>query len=223
MSPRSKRWPPRPLTADYTQKAWRSKDVIDTGGALPLTDCYVAPCVSACAIHQDIPEYIRLLGEERYADALDVIYRTQCPAGHHRAHLRPPVPVQLHAPRLRKPVEDPRTEEGGAGKGLGRVPPPLAQAGGHGLAAPGGGDRHGAGRPVGGLLPGARRAPGDAVRARSQRRWRVREHRSALPPARRAGPARHRLRGRTRRQVRIRLRSRDSPSISSRPRASSTC
>ena len=69
------------LTADYTQKAWRAKDVIDAGGPLPLTDCYVAPCVSACAIHQDIPEYIHLLAEERYADALDVIYhRNALPA-----------------------------------------------------------------------------------------------------------------------------------------------
>jgi len=63
------------LTADYTQKSWRSKDVINAGGPLPLTDCYVAPCVSACAIHQDIPEYIDLLANERYADALEVIYR----------------------------------------------------------------------------------------------------------------------------------------------------
>lgn len=63
------------LSAEYTQKSWRSNDVIDAGGPLPLTDCYVAPCVSACAIHQDIPEYIHLLSEERYADALDVIYQ----------------------------------------------------------------------------------------------------------------------------------------------------
>ena len=63
------------LTADYTQKAWRARDSIDAGGPLPLTDCYVAPCVSACAIHQDIPEYIHLLAEERYADALEVIYQ----------------------------------------------------------------------------------------------------------------------------------------------------
>lgn len=80
----------RAVTADYTQKSWRSNDVIDTGSALPLIDCYVAPCVSACAIHQDIPEYIRLLGEERYADALDVIYRTNAlPAitGHICDHL----------------------------------------------------------------------------------------------------------------------------------------
>ena len=63
------------VTAEFTQKSWRAPGAADTGGALPLTDCYVAPCVSACAIHQDIPEYIRLLAEERYADALDVIYR----------------------------------------------------------------------------------------------------------------------------------------------------
>ena len=103
-------------------------------------------------------------------------------ARHHRPHLRPPVPEQLHAAGLRQPAEDPRPEEGGAGKGLGRVPPPLAQARRHGLQAPGGRHRHGAGRPVGGLFPGACRAPGDAVRARSQRRRGVRAHRAALPP-----------------------------------------
>ncbi len=65
----------RSVTAEYTQKSWRAPGAVATAGALPLTDCYVAPCVSACAIHQDIPEYIHLLAEERYADALDVIYR----------------------------------------------------------------------------------------------------------------------------------------------------
>lgn len=63
------------LTVSYTQKEWKSDDEIDAGGPLPLTDCYVAPCVTACAIKQDIPEYIRLLGEQRYADALGVIYQ----------------------------------------------------------------------------------------------------------------------------------------------------
>ncbi len=63
------------VSAEYTQKHWRSDDRIDAGGPLPLTDCYVAPCVTACAIHQDIPEYIRLLGEGRYVDALEVIYQ----------------------------------------------------------------------------------------------------------------------------------------------------
>ncbi|KAA9002806.1 putative selenate reductase subunit YgfK [Affinibrenneria salicis] len=63
------------LETSYHQKSWKSDDAIDAGDALPLSDCYVAPCVSACAIKQDIPEYLRLAGEGRYVDALDLIYR----------------------------------------------------------------------------------------------------------------------------------------------------
>lgn len=63
------------VSMDYTQKQWKSEDRIDVGEPLPLIDCYVAPCVTACAIKQDIPEYIRLLGEHRYADALELIYQ----------------------------------------------------------------------------------------------------------------------------------------------------
>ncbi len=55
-------------------KAFRGTDAVRNAGDLPATDCYVAPCVSACAIEQHIPEYIRLVGEERYADALALIY-----------------------------------------------------------------------------------------------------------------------------------------------------
>ncbi|MGL5386749.1 MAG: putative selenate reductase subunit YgfK [Serratia sp. (in: enterobacteria)] len=63
------------VSMEYTQKHWKSTDRIDAGGPLPMIDCYVAPCVTACAIKQDIPEYIRLLGEQRYADALELIYQ----------------------------------------------------------------------------------------------------------------------------------------------------
>ena len=71
----------RALTMDYTQKEWKPSERIDAGGPLPQTDCYVAPCVTACPIHQDIPEYIRLVSEQRYADALEVIYeRNALPA-----------------------------------------------------------------------------------------------------------------------------------------------
>ena len=62
------------ITADYTLKSSRGDDRIDVEKKLPLTDCYVAPCKVACAISQDIPEYVRLTGEGRYAEALDVIY-----------------------------------------------------------------------------------------------------------------------------------------------------
>ena len=41
--------------------------------AVPLLNCYFAPCQEGCPIHQDIPEYIALAGEEKYAEALRVI------------------------------------------------------------------------------------------------------------------------------------------------------
>ncbi|MBF7981083.1 MULTISPECIES: putative selenate reductase subunit YgfK [Rahnella] len=63
------------LSMPYTQKEWKSPEEIDAGGPLPQTDCYVAPCVSACAISQDIPGYIHLMGENRYEEALELIYR----------------------------------------------------------------------------------------------------------------------------------------------------
>lgn len=41
---------------------------------VPLIDCFVAPCKeSGCPIHQDIPAYIELVGQGRYAEALEVI------------------------------------------------------------------------------------------------------------------------------------------------------
>ncbi len=40
---------------------------------LPLTDCFIAPCTLGCPVGQDIPEYIRLTGEKRYTEALEVI------------------------------------------------------------------------------------------------------------------------------------------------------
>ena len=165
MSPGSKRSPPGSLTAEYTQKSWRSKDVIDAGGALPLTDCYVAPCVSACAIHQDIPEYIHLLAEERYADALDVIYRNNAlPAitGHICDHQ-----CQANCTRLDydSPLKIRDLKKVALEKGWAEYRSRWHKPAGTRFAASGGGDRHGPGRPVGRLLPGTRRAPRDAVRA----------------------------------------------------------
>jgi len=61
-------------TEKSAQKSFRGTDEVKHFGELPLNNCYVAPCVSACAIEQHIPEYIRLVGEKRYADALALIY-----------------------------------------------------------------------------------------------------------------------------------------------------
>ena len=58
---------------NLTDKGFRGTDSVKIGQPLPLLDCYVAPCVAACPIHQDIPEYVYLMGEGRYAEALAVI------------------------------------------------------------------------------------------------------------------------------------------------------
>ena len=40
---------------------------------VPLTDCFVAPCKEGCPIHQDITAYLKLVGEGRLAEAMEVI------------------------------------------------------------------------------------------------------------------------------------------------------
>ncbi|WP_312634741.1 putative selenate reductase subunit YgfK [Oscillibacter sp.] len=40
---------------------------------VPLLSCFTAPCEGGCPIHQDIPEYIELCHQGRYADALRLI------------------------------------------------------------------------------------------------------------------------------------------------------
>ncbi|MBQ7501364.1 putative selenate reductase subunit YgfK [bacterium] len=40
---------------------------------VPKFDCFIAPCSHGCPIEQDIPEYVRLVGLGKYAEALRVI------------------------------------------------------------------------------------------------------------------------------------------------------
>ena len=42
-------------------------------GKAPLTDCFTAPCAAGCPIHQDIPAYVKLTGEGRFLEAMQVI------------------------------------------------------------------------------------------------------------------------------------------------------
>lgn len=44
-----------------------------TDEKVPLLDCYTAPCEDTCPIHQEITTYIKLAGEGRYEEALQVI------------------------------------------------------------------------------------------------------------------------------------------------------
>jgi len=57
---------------DYSKEARETKS-IKTGNELPLFDCYTSPCSDVCPVQQDIPEYIRLIEEDRYNEAFDLI------------------------------------------------------------------------------------------------------------------------------------------------------
>ncbi|GAH92702.1 unnamed protein product, partial [marine sediment metagenome] len=59
---------------NYYRKDWRGTKKVFIDRELPLTDCYIAPCVLSCPIRQDIPEYIRLAGDGEYDRALELIY-----------------------------------------------------------------------------------------------------------------------------------------------------
>lgn len=66
------------LAADALTDREYHKDKYDTKtmkntSALHLYDCYDAPCQEACPVHQDVPEYIKLVEEERYNEAFDLI------------------------------------------------------------------------------------------------------------------------------------------------------
>ena len=60
--------------AYYSQKEFRGNRQAKVNDDLPMFDCYVSPCMEACPIHQNIPDYVGLVGEGRYAEALGIIY-----------------------------------------------------------------------------------------------------------------------------------------------------
>ncbi len=55
------------------ESAGGSKPSRKVNRPLPLLDCLMAPCKEGCPISQDIPEYIRLVGAGRYAEAMELI------------------------------------------------------------------------------------------------------------------------------------------------------
>jgi putative selenate reductase len=61
-------------TIEHFRKEFRGTDKVHVEGALPLFDCFVAPCLVTCPIHQDVPEYIHLAGEGRFEEAFDAVY-----------------------------------------------------------------------------------------------------------------------------------------------------
>jgi len=51
----------------------KSQEPMFIDNKLGLIDCFIAPCTEGCPINQDVPEYIRLIGEKRYLEALELI------------------------------------------------------------------------------------------------------------------------------------------------------
>ena len=63
----------RCLTHQYYQKPIKPQPSKKNDEPVPLFDCYTAPCQGGCPIHQDIPEYVRLVEQEKHKEALEVI------------------------------------------------------------------------------------------------------------------------------------------------------
>ena len=64
------------VTADrHFKKSVKPLPDRKNGKTVPLFDCYLAPCSGGCPIHQDVPEYLRLVEKKRYKDALSVIIK----------------------------------------------------------------------------------------------------------------------------------------------------
>ncbi len=61
------------LLNEKYKKEYKSDAPMKIDEKLPETDCFIAPCTIGCPINQDVPEYIRLIGEKRYLEALELI------------------------------------------------------------------------------------------------------------------------------------------------------
>lgn len=58
----------------YSQKEFRGDYKAKVNDELPMFNCFVSPCQAACPIHQDIPDYVSLVGNGQYKEALEIIY-----------------------------------------------------------------------------------------------------------------------------------------------------
>ncbi len=61
------------FTDGYYRKPIKAVPGRKLADPVPLTSCFTAPCRSGCPIRQDIPAYLRLVREGRYAEALEAV------------------------------------------------------------------------------------------------------------------------------------------------------
>ncbi|MBI9070686.1 MAG: putative selenate reductase subunit YgfK [Melioribacteraceae bacterium] len=61
------------LENKFYSKELEFKNEINLLKKLPLFDCYIAPCVEACPIHQDVSEYIHFIKNGNFKKATEII------------------------------------------------------------------------------------------------------------------------------------------------------
>lgn len=61
------------LENQYYRKPVKALPSRKNGKAVPLTDCFFAPCSEGCPINQDVPGYISLIGKGKYTESLALI------------------------------------------------------------------------------------------------------------------------------------------------------
>ncbi|MCR5421266.1 MAG: putative selenate reductase subunit YgfK [Lachnospiraceae bacterium] len=71
-----KRMSERVKINNYYTKPVKADRFIRRDGRIPLTDCFIAPCVEGCPLLQDINGYLNLVDEEKYDKALEIILKT---------------------------------------------------------------------------------------------------------------------------------------------------
>ncbi|MDO4564121.1 MAG: putative selenate reductase subunit YgfK [Clostridia bacterium] len=60
-------------TSSRNQKPIKPQPARKLQKEVPLVDCFLSPCTFGCPINQDIPEYIELVGQGKYLEALKLI------------------------------------------------------------------------------------------------------------------------------------------------------
>ena len=63
-------------------------------------DCFMAPCIETCPIHQDITAYMDLVAEGKICGSPSDYHRKESPAFYYRDGLLPYVYEQLYAQLL---------------------------------------------------------------------------------------------------------------------------
>ncbi len=82
-------------------KSYHPYGLPKVASGLGLFDCVVAPCVEACAVEQDVPEYAWLIAQGEYRSRPVGHLGPQPPASRYRLCLHAPLPGSLHPQRLR--------------------------------------------------------------------------------------------------------------------------